>query len=192
MDGWNTTFLLVRPILRGCVSFGEGMSLGCHPSLFLGDHFCIITIAPCCLKRWDPVILKSSIVMPLLLFPHFSYDLLGHGGWKSSPKNILPTGGETWWWNPMTYLKNTPTKQIQGHGWFFFACGGHSVVKGPVEIIPVRYPRNSSTSRNHPSHLHVVPSWREQLVMGYANNFWNAGLLAFYKLGTQKHMGLEA
>lgn len=75
---------------------------------------------------------------------------------------------------------------------FFFACGGHSVVKGPVEIIPVRYPRNSSTSRNHPSHLHVVPSWREQLVMGYANNFWNAGLLAFYKLGTQKHMGLEA
>ena len=26
MDGWNTTFLLGRPIFRGCVSFREGNS----------------------------------------------------------------------------------------------------------------------------------------------------------------------
>ena len=44
MDGWNTTFILGRPIFRGFVSFREGkFSVPkkpeiCHPSDFQANH----------------------------------------------------------------------------------------------------------------------------------------------------------
>ena len=34
MDGWNTTFLLGRPIFRGCVSFREGSQFLSHITTF--------------------------------------------------------------------------------------------------------------------------------------------------------------
>ena len=39
MDGWNTTFLLGRPIFRGYVSFREGT-----PDISMGSMFCLIRL----------------------------------------------------------------------------------------------------------------------------------------------------
>ena len=48
MDGWNTTFLLGRPIFRGYVSFREGIIkrgvTQCH--LFLGGGFTDFLFSP--------------------------------------------------------------------------------------------------------------------------------------------------
>ena len=54
MDGWNTSFLLVWPIFRGCVSFGEG------------NHDCYFRIRPPCRCH-----------LTALLVPFFSKPAVG-------------------------------------------------------------------------------------------------------------------
>ena len=54
MDGWNTSFLLVWPIFRGCVSFGEG------------NHDCYFRIRPQCRCH-----------LTALLVPFFSKPAVG-------------------------------------------------------------------------------------------------------------------
>ena len=60
MDGFNTTFLLGRPIFRGYVSFREGMFLGVHPyqtsldGIWMYRHCVVFSMFFFVERRWKP------------------------------------------------------------------------------------------------------------------------------------------
>ena len=63
MDGWNTTFLLGRPIFRGYVSFREGSSINCT-LIFFEYEYENLRGPPLSNAMFLPKAIDKALIMP--------------------------------------------------------------------------------------------------------------------------------